>query len=146
MSEDNIQTDQTAVTGALRRPPSLLPWILFGVTAGVLAALTIVLVGQVSAERQRASEQAQLHANSSARAERGELALGQLKEKVAPLEEQVQALTVERDELSGRVRALSLEAAKGAPEAAPVVAQAPAKEAVKKAGKKKKPVKKKRRR
>lgn len=87
MSDDSVETpiDQTLITGAMRRPPSLLPWILFGVTAGVLAALSLVLVRQVSAERERADEQAQAHANESARAEKAELALRQARSKVVPL-------------------------------------------------------------
>ncbi|MBS1150114.1 MAG: hypothetical protein H6Q89_1812 [Myxococcaceae bacterium] len=138
--------DQTSITGALRRPPSLLPWILFGVTAGVLAALTLVLVRQVSAERERADEQAQAHANETARAEKAELALTQLRLKVEPLEAQVEALTTERDELSGRVRTLALEAAKATPESpAEVKPTAAAKPPAKKLAKKK-PVKKKKRR
>ena len=134
------------ITGALRRPPSLLPWILFGITAGVLAALTVVLIRQVSTERERADEQAQAHANETAHAEKAELALTQMRTKLEPLQAQVEALTAERDELSGRVRALALEAAKTTPEAAVAVkTPAAAKPPPKKAAKKKVVKKKKRR-
>lgn len=136
--------DQTMITGALRRPPSLLPWILFGVTAGILAALAVVLIRQVSAESLRADEQAQAHANETARAEKAEIALTQMRAKVEPLQAQVEALTAERDELSGRVRALALEAAKGGSDPA-VKAPGPAKPPAKKLAKKKTSKKKKRR-
>lgn len=139
--------DQTAVTGALRvQRPSLLPWILLGVVAGLSAAGAVLLLRQLRIEKQRADEQAQLHANETARAEKAELALTQAKAKVDPLIEQIATLTVERDELQGRVRTLTLESAKGAAEVKPTAEPAPAPKApAKKAAKKKKPVKKKRR-
>ena len=130
------------ITGAMRRPPSLLPWILFGVTAGVLVALAFVLLRQASVERERADEQAQAHANETARAEKAEIALTQLRAKVEPLQTQLEALTAERDELSGRVRAMALDAAKATPDGTKsAVAKPPATKTAKK-----KPVKKKRRR
>ncbi len=127
--------DQTMITGALRRPPSLLPWILFGVTAGLLAALGVVTLRLVSAQNHRADEQSLARANETARAQKAELALTEMKAKLEPLEQQVQALAVERDELSGRVRALSLEVAKAAAGAKSVPAaptKPPAKKVVKK--------------
>jgi hypothetical protein len=152
LSDDSVETpiDQTMITGALRRPPSLLPWILFGVTAGVLCAGALVLFRQIAVERERADEQAQSQANEAARAEKAELALTQMRVKLEPLEMQVQALITERDELAARVRALSLEAAKVAAAPAPVAAvkpapPAPAKPPAKKVTKKKATKKKKRR-
>ena len=128
------------VTGTMVRPPSLIPWILIGVTTAMLAVLTVVLLRQVRSERLRADGQAQEQALATARADKAELALTQAKAKVAPLEEQVQALTAERDELTGRVRALSLEVAKAGPDGAgPAPTKAPPKKASKKKpGKKKK--------
>lgn len=141
MSDDSVETpiDQTMITGALRRPPSLVPWVIVGITAGLLAALTVVLIRQVSAERRRANEMTQAHAAETARADKAELALIQAKARLAPLEEQVKELTAERDELKGRIRTLMLEAAKssGATKA-PEPAKPPAKKIAKK-----KPVKKK---
>ena len=104
--------DQTNVTGAYQRPrSSLLPWVLFGITAGVLAALTIVLLRQTSIERQRADTEAQGHANAVARAEKAELAVAAANDKVAPLEEQVKTLTDERDAMVAKVK--SVEEGKG---------------------------------
>ncbi len=137
-------SDSTAVTGALRvQRPSLLPWILLGVVAGLSAAGAVLLLRQVNLEKVRADEQAQAHANETARAEKAELALTQAKAKVDPLIEQVATLTVERDELQGRVRTLTLENAKGAAVEAP---PPPAKKAPPKKAAKKKPAKKKKRR
>lgn len=135
------------ITGALRRPPSLLPWILFGVTAGILAALTVVLIRQASSESQRADEAAQANANTTARAEKAELALTQLRTKVEPLEKQIEALAGERDELSQRVKTLETAAKEGAaaPASAVKPAPAPAKPPAKKIAKKKATKKKKRR-
>lgn len=143
LSDDSVETPigQTLLTGAHRRPPSLLPWVLFGVTAGILAALSIVLIRQISLERQRADEQAQGNANATARAEKAELAVEQMKTQVSPLEEQVKKLTAERDELDARNRSLTLEAAKATGAPAPTRTAAPAK-----APAKKKPVKKKKKR
>lgn len=137
-------SDSTAVTGALRvQRPSLLPWILLGAVAGLSAAGAVLLLRQVNLEKVRADEQAQAHANETARAEKAELALTQAKAKVDPLIEQIATLTVERDELQGRVRTLTLENAKGAAVEAP---PPPAKKAPPKKAAKKKPVKKKKRR
>lgn len=142
---DEPASDSTAVTGALRvRSPSLLPWILLGVLAGLSGAGAVLLLRQARMERERADEQAQLHANETARAEKAELAVAAAKEKVAPLEAQIATLTTERDELQGRVRALTLENAKGA-SGGEVKEPTPAKPPAKKVAKKK-PVKKKKRR
>lgn len=137
--------DTTAVTGALRRPPSLLPWILLGITAGLAGAGAVLLLRQANLERARADEQAQAHLNETARAEKAELALADAKAKVGPLEEQVATLTTERDELTGRVRALTLENAKAGGAVKDEPPPKTAKAAPKKTAKKK-PVKKKKRR
>lgn|GEM_PF-3041949 len=140
MSDDYVQTDETGLTGAVRRPPSLLPWILFGVTAGVMAALSILLLRQVQAESQRADDQAQAHANEMARAEKAELDLTQMRVKLEPLQKQVDALISERDDLAARVRVLTLSAVKE-PEKKVEPTKPPAKKVTKK-----KPTKRKRRR
>jgi len=98
--------ENTNVTGAYQRRSTLLPWVLFGITAGVLAALTIVLLRQASIERQRADAEAQAHANEVARAEKAELAASAANAKVAPLEEQVKSLTDERDAMVAKVKAM----------------------------------------
>lgn len=132
--------EETNVTGSFQRRTSLLPWVLFGITAGVLAALTIVLLRQASSERQRADLEAQGHANEVAHAEKAELAAIAANAKVGPLEEQVRALNEERDTLVAKVKAL--EESKPA-----VVAAAPPPPVVKKPpAKKTKSVKKKKRR
>lgn len=148
MGDDSVETPigNTLITGALRRPPSLLPWILFGVTGGVLVALTLVLLHFVFSERERADAQAQANVLETARADKAELALRQAKAKVEPLEEQVKALTAERDELLDKVKLAALNADKPSSDAAVNPAPVPPKPVVKKAAAKKKPVKKKKRR
>ena len=114
--------ERTNVTGSYQRRQSLLPWVLVGITAGVLAAMTIVLLRQASIERQRADAEAQGHANAVARAEAAELASSAANAKLLPLEEQVKTLTDERDAMSAKVKAMEdNRAAKAAPPPPPTV-------------------------
>jgi uncharacterized membrane protein YvbJ len=134
--------DQTNVTGAYRRPGTpLLPWVLVGITAGILAAITIVLLRSASAERQRADTEAQAHANAVARADKAELKTLAESAKVEPLEEQVKSLTEERDTLVAKLKQLDEQrAASGKSEtaAAPVKVTKTSSKKSKKPGKKKK--------
>ncbi len=143
MSDYSAETpiENTNVTGAYQRRSTLLPWVLFGITAGVLAALTIVLLRQASIERQRADAEAQAHANEVARAEKAELAASTANAKVAPLEEQVKSLTDERDAMVAKVKSMEDSKAAAKTEAAPgpvAVTKSTPKKGPKKAVKKKK--------
>lgn len=142
MSDYSAETpiENTNVTGAYQRRSSLLPWVLFGVTAGVLAALTIVLLRQASIERQRADTEAQGHANEVARAEKAELAAAAAVAKLAPLEEQVKNLTDERDAMSAKVKSMEDNKAtvKTEPAGPVAVTKSPPKKGTKKPVRKKK--------
>ena len=143
MSDYSAETpiENTNVTGAYQRRSTLLPWVLFGITAGVLAALTIVLLRQASIERQRADAEAQGHANEVARAEKAELAAAAANAKVAPLEEQVKSLTDERDAMVAKVKSMEENKAAAKTEAAPgpvAVTKSTPKKGAKKTVKKKK--------
>jgi uncharacterized protein YlxW (UPF0749 family) len=104
-SVENPTADSPYSSGNYPRP-SLLPWVLFGVTAGVLVALSIVLVRQVSVERTRADTEAQAHANEVAHAEKSDQALLAANARVQPLQLEVKTLTEERDALAAKVKAL----------------------------------------
>ena len=141
-AENSIE--QTNVTGSHRGRTSLLPWVLFGITAGLLAALGVVLLRQASSERQRADLEAQGHANEVARAEKAELAAATAGANVALLQGQAKALIDERAALLAKVMALEENKAREKKIAAAAAASRVVKKAAKKTGKK--AVKKKKRR
>ena len=123
---DQSSSEHTNVGDDFRGRSNALPWVLFGITAGVLVALTIVMVRQVSAERDRSNAEAAAHVKQTARADAAELALTTVTGRAQALERQVKVAEAERDTLEAKVKALESKAAR-APAAPPPAKKAPAK-------------------
>ncbi len=118
---------------------SVVAWVLFGLTATVLAITSVVLARRYSEASTRLNTEVAAHADVMAKLSKREAEAADAKAKAQTLEDQVKTLTQERDALADKLKASEEKLAKASTTATPTPAPTPTKKtAVKKTVKKKK--------
>ena len=118
---------------------SIVAWVLFGLTATVLAITSVVLARRYSDASTRLNTEVAAHADVMAKLSKREAETAEAKAQAQAAQEQVKTLTQERDALAEKLKASEEKLAKANTTATPTPAPTPTKKpVVKKQVKKKK--------
>ena len=116
--------DRTDVTGShVRRAvgrASIVAWVLFGLTAGVLAVTSVVLARRYSDVSTRLENEVNARADLMVKVSKKDAEVTAAVDRAAKAEDALKTVTADRDQLADKLKVALAAQAKAAPAPAPV--------------------------